>query len=135
MRGLRTLRRMKLLGPFVTAVLLAAAVFHLLPAVGVLGAQRLSALYGVTIPGDALLVLMRHRALLFALLGAFMLHAAWSPALQGWALVLGLASTGGFVLLAWNEAWLPAPLRLVMWIDVALFVALAIAAAVRWLNR
>src|SRR5687767_10616993 len=136
-RGARTAHtaRMKLLGPYVTAALLAAAVFHLLPAVGVLGAQRLSSLYGVTIPGDALLVLMRHRALLFALLGAFMLHAAWSPALQAWALVLGLVSTGGFVLLAWNEAWLPAPLRLVMWIDVALFVALAAALLARVMSR
>jgi len=125
---------MRLAAHLVTAALLAAALFHLLPAVGVLGAQRLMSLYGVEIPGDALLVLMRHRALLFALLGAFMLHAAWSPPLQAWALALGLASTGGFVLLAGNGGWLTAPLRAVMWIDVALFVALLAALGARLLS-
>jgi len=125
---------MRLTAHLVTAALLFAALFHLLPAVGVLGAQRLASLYGVAIPGDDLLVLMRHRALLFALLGAFMLHAAWSPPLQGWALAAGLVSTGGFVWLAWTSGWLAAPLRTVMWIDVALFAALAVAGGVRMLS-
>lgn len=126
---------MTLLAPFVSVVLFATGVVHLLPAVGLLGAQRLASLYGIEVPGDALLVLMRHRALLFGLLGAFMLHAAWTPALQAWALAMGLASTGVFVLLAWNEGWLPAELRVVMWIDVGLFAALLAAGVARVLGR
>lgn len=122
---------MKLAQYVVTATLLAAAVFHLLPAVGLLGADRLASLYGVSIPGNDLLLLMRHRALLFGILGAFMLHAAWSPPLQVWALAAGLVSTAGFVALAWGEAWLTPALRVVMWVDVGLVATLAIGLVVR----
>ena len=122
---------MRLAHHFVTAALLAAAVFHLLPAIGLLGADRLASLYGVSIPGNNLLLLMRHRALLFGILGAFMLHAAWSPPLQVWALAAGLVSTAGFVTLAWGEAWLTPALRVVMWVDVGLVAALAIGLVVR----
>jgi hypothetical protein len=115
----------------VTASLVLAALFHLLTGVGLLGAQRLAALYGVAIPGDDLLLLMRHRALLFAILGGFMLHAAWSPPLQWWALGAGLVSTAGFIALCAGTAWVTPALRTVMWIDVGLFVALLAALVAR----
>lgn len=120
--------RMKWTGPFVAAVLVVTALFHLLPAIGVLGAERLAALYGVTLADGPLLVLMRHRALLFGVLGAFMLHAAWSAPLQSWALAAGIASTLGFVVLAWGQT---GPLRVIWWIDLGLLVGLCLAAGVR----
>lgn len=122
---------MRLASPLITAALTVAGIVHLLPAAGLLGAERLAALYGVAIPGDDLLLLMRHRAMLFGVLGAFMLHAAWSPALQAWALAAGLASTLGFVVLAWGSPWLTPALRTVMWIDVGLGVALAVGLVVK----
>jgi len=144
---------MKFIGYFIHATLLVAAVFHLLPATGLFGADRLAALYGVTIEDPGLLLLMRHRAMLFGLLGAFMLYAAWAgfvarvqpgnlpaptsnpglhPGYETWALVAGLVSTGSFVLLAWGSALNPLLLR-VMWIDIALFVLLGGALAARLL--
>ena len=122
--------RMKWTGPFTSAVLVVTALVHLLPAIGVLGAERLVSLYGMTLADGPLLVLMRHRALLFGVLGAFMLHAAWSAPLQSWALAAGIVSTLGFIVLAWGAE---GPLGTVMWIDVGLLVALVIAALVhRW---
>ena len=116
--------------PFVTGTLLVAGLFHVLPVAGVLGAERLASLYGVAVGDPALLLLMRHRAVLFGVLGAFMLHAAWSPPLQGWALAAGLVSTASFVALAMAAPLTPA-LRTVMWIDVALFAALLAALGLR----
>jgi len=140
---------MRLAGYFVNAALLIAAVFHLLPLAGVLGAERLAALYGVRIADPALLLLMRHRALLFGVLGLLMLCAAFvdgmprtervsaptpsglnASLLQAGALVAALVSTGGFVLLAWNVSF-DAPLQRVMRIDMALFALLACALAAR----
>jgi heme A synthase len=46
-------------------------------------------------------ILMRHRAVLFGLLGGFMVLAAFRPAFQAVALVAGLASVLSFVWLAW----------------------------------
>ena len=117
----------------ITVVLIAAGLVHLLPAVGVLGAQRLNALYGVAIADPALLLLMRHRAVLFGLVGALMLQAAVAPPLQVWALAAGLLSTLSFVALAAQADALAPPLRTVMWVDIALAAALALALLLRLL--
>jgi hypothetical protein len=114
-----------------TLALLAAGIVHLLPLTGVLGAPRLAALYGVAIDDPSLLVLMRHRAVLFGVLGAFMLHAAWSPPLQLWALGAAFASTASFVWIAASSAPLSPALRTVMWIDIALAALLLGALALR----
>ena len=129
------LRRMpKTAALTITVVLIAAGLVHLLPAVGVFGTQRLAALYGVAIADPALLLLMRHRAVLFGLVGALMLHAAVSPPLQLWALGAGLLSTLSFVALAAQADALAPPLRTVMWIDVGLAAALALALLLRLLS-
>jgi hypothetical protein len=119
----------------VMLALIVAAVVHLLPLSGVLGAPRLAALYGVAIDDPTLLVLMRHRAVLFGVLGAFMLHAAWSPPLQAWALGAGFVSTTSFVWIAMHGGVLTLPLRTVMWIDVAIAVALLVALVLRLIAR
>ena len=54
---------------FISATLLVAAVIHLLPLVGVVGPTRLSELYGITVSEPNIEILMRHRAVLFGLLG------------------------------------------------------------------
>jgi len=126
---------MKITSLVVTLVLLATALVHLLPVAGVLGAQRLSALYGVAITDPSLLLLMRHRALLFGVLAALMLAALVSEPLQPWALGAGLVSTASFVVLALGPDKLAPPLRTVMWIDVVLAAALALALGLRVLHH
>lgn len=114
----------------ISAVLLVLAAVHLLPLLGVLGTARLQQLYGLHIAEPNLLLLMRHRALLFGLLGALLAAAAFKPAWQGLALMAAWGSVLGFVLLA-PSALLPA-LQRVWWIDVALLPLLALASWVWW---
>jgi hypothetical protein len=109
----------------ICAVLLIVGVVHLLPAIGLLGAPRLEQLYGLRFDEPHLLLLMRHRALLFGLLGALFVAAAFVPAWQGLALFAACASVLGFVLLA--PAGLLPPLQRVWWIDVGLLPLLALA--------
>lgn len=109
----------------ISAVLLVVGLVHLLPVLGMLGAARLEALYGLRIEEPNLLLLMRHRALLFGLLGALLVAAAFRPAWQGLALLAAWGSVLGFVLLA-PTGLLPA-LQRVWWIDVALLPLLAAA--------
>ena len=82
------------------AMLLVVVIIHLLPATGVAGAPRLAALYGITVAESNLEILLRHRAVLFGLLGAFLVYAAFRPALQPLALVAGFVSVLSFLLLA-----------------------------------
>lgn len=112
------------------AVLLVTGGVHLLPLLGVLGAARLEQLYGLRIENPDLLLMMRHRALLFGLLGALLVAAAFRPAWQGLALVAAWVSVLGFVLLA--PSGLAPALQRVWWIDVALLPLLALA-SVLWL--
>lgn len=90
----------------ITACLLVVGVIHLLPLSGVLGGERLAALYGLqarAFDDPNLAILMRHRAVLFGLLGSFLLLAAFRPDLQGIAMVAGFVSVLSFLWLAWVE--------------------------------
>ena len=80
-------------------MLLLVACVHLAPLVGVLGSARLEALYGVPIEGPDLAILMRHRAVLFGLLGAYQLWAVFRPAQRTPAFVAGIVSLGAFLAL------------------------------------
>ena len=86
----------------VTAALLLVGIIHLLPLAGVLGAARLSGLYGIAVEEPNLEILVRHRAVLFGLLGAFFCYAAFRPQQQALALVAGFVSVASFLLLAWT---------------------------------
>lgn len=111
-------------------LLLIVGVIHLLPLVGVLGGERLNALYGLSFNEPNLHILMRHRAVLFGLLGGLLVAAAFLPSLRAIALVGGLISVLSFLLLAWGEPAYNEALRRVViadWIALAcLLVALAL---------
>jgi hypothetical protein len=119
----------------VRAGLLVAAIIHLLPLAGVLGAERLQALYGIPVEGPDLAILLRHRAVLFGLLGAFLLLAAFRPALQGLALVAGVASVLSFLALAWATPGHNAELARVVVADWIALAGLGVAAAGWWRAR
>jgi hypothetical protein len=87
---------------FIAVMLAVAGIIHLLPLAGVLGADKLSSLYGLGFTDSNLVIVMRHRAVLFGLLGAFLLYAALRPALQPLALIAGYVSVLSFLWLAWS---------------------------------
>lgn len=84
---------------FPAVALLVAAVIHLAPLRGLLGARSLAALYGVEVSDPALLLLMRHRAVQFGLLGVALAVAAFVPRLWSAALAAGLVSAVSFLVL------------------------------------
>ncbi len=119
----------------ISGLLITAGIIHLLPLSGVLGAERLAALYGLSFQEPNLLLLMRSRALLFGLLGAFMAYAAWRPALQPLALFGGLVSVLGFLLLAWSGPGYNEALRRVVIADWVALACLALAALLYLIAR
>ena len=114
----------------VSASLLVAAVIHLLPLQGVLGSDRLVALYGA-LPFDEpnLAILMRHRAVLFGLLGLFLLFAAFKPALQTLAFIAGFVSVISYLWLVWSTGGHNPLLARVFVADVVALIFLAAGAA------
>ena len=86
----------------ISVTLIIAGIIHLLPLSGVLGADRLSALYGTTLSDPNLVILMRHRAVLFGILGLFFVFAAFRPTFQPLAFLAGFVSVTSFLWLAWS---------------------------------
>ena len=116
--------------------LLIAGVIHLLPLTGLLGSAHLAALYGLPFDEPNLAILMRHRAVLFGLLGAYLVLAAFKPAHRVIACVGGLISVVAFLALAWSTGGTNPQLDRVVLADlVALAGLLVSAAAMAWSTR
>ena len=118
----------------VSASLVLAGIIHLLPLPGLLGAERLAALYGLDFSEPSLSILMRHRAVLFGLLGAFLVLAAFRPTLQPLAFIAAFVSVLSFLLLAWLSGGYNAQVGRVVIADIVALVALVIGAAVHVLD-
>jgi hypothetical protein len=87
---------------YVVAVsLVIVGIIHLLPLSGVIGGERLSALYGLSLNEPNIAILMRHRAVLFGILGAFFLAAVFKQSFQPYAFGVGFVSVLSFIGLAW----------------------------------
>ena len=113
-------------GAALAATLLAASFIHLVPAIGMASAARLTALYGVR-PADATTVLLlRHRAVMFAVLGIGFAAAAFVPMLRVPAAILALVTMLAFVWLAGGEAH-GAAIRRVAKVDIVVSVLVVAA--------
>jgi len=110
--------------------LLIAAVIHLLPITGVAGGARLTTLYGLDFSDPSLQILMRHRAVLLGLLGAYLAFAAFVPAHRTVAFTAGFVSVLAFLALSFASGnYNPAITRVVA-ADLVALVALVAGVAV-----
>lgn len=116
---------------FATVAFVLAGLVNLYPVIGVLGPDNLKSLYGMTVKNADMLLLLRHRAVFFGLIGGLLLFAAFRPAWRRIALIFGLASMLTFLLLAWPLGDHGKAIRQVFWVDV-LAVIVLIAGA--WLG-
>ena len=108
------------------AALLVVGAIHLLPLSGVLGAAQLQTLYGVAFSDDDAVLLMRHRAVLFGILGVWCVAAAFVPALRLAALLGATASVVSFLVLAGDAAPVTAQIARVVLADWIALAALAL---------
>jgi hypothetical protein len=118
----------------VPAALLLVAVIHALPLVGVVSGSRVAALYGITVHDPNLEILLRHRAVLFGLLAAFLAYAAFNRHLHSLALVGGAVSVLAFLALALSVGGYNPSLATVVKADVLAAVFLAVAGTVHLLR-
>lgn len=116
------------------ASLVLAAVIHLIPASGLLSAQRLNVLYELSLDDPRLILLLRHRALLFGVLGTFFLLAAFVAAWRVAAALVALLSMLSFIGLASGQEW-PAAIQRVVRVDVVVSLLLVAALGAQLLRR
>ena len=111
------------------------ALIHLGPLVGVLGIERVEALYGIDVAGPDLELLLRHRAVLFGLVGGYMLWSVWRPAQRSVAFVFAFANLVSFLALAWQVGDVNAALGKVAIVDAVALAFLAVGACAHVMAR
>ncbi len=116
----------------IPAILCLAGIVNLMPVTGVLSGPRVAALYGVTVDSPDLAILMRHRAVLFAIVGSLLIAAAVEPRLRSVAIFAGLVSMVSFIALALIEGGYNRQIATVVRVDVVASTFLLIAAVLHW---
>ena len=104
------------------------AVVHLLPVAPVFAPEALTRLYGVQSGDTTLLVLLRHRAVLLALIGLLCLWAAASPSARPAALLAASVNIASYLVFYGLYGAPAGPLRTVAIVDAAALGPLAVAA-------
>lgn len=111
-------------------------IVNLAPVTGVLSVHRLQVLYGVELTDPNLVILLRHRAVLFGIVGALLVAAAFHAPLRSLALAAGLVSMLSFVLVAYLVGDFNAELHRVVLIDGVASVLLVGAGLINfWSGR
>ena len=116
------------------AMMTIAGIIHVLPIPGVVGAAQLEKLYGLAFDEPNLVILMRHRAVLFGLLGVFLIYAALKDELAWIAIVGGIVSTATFVWLAWSVGNYNGAIARIVVADVVAVGCLGVAAVCQILS-
>ena len=109
--------------------LVIVGVINTLPVVGMLGADRINAAYGLTLNSPDLEILLRHRALLFGIIGGFILASIAIPPLRLAALILAGISMVGFLIISWQVGGANAELQRIAQVDIIGIAALVGAVA------
>lgn len=106
------------------------------PIIGALSGARLESLYSIELTDPNLVIAMRHRAILLAIVGALLIHAAFVPSARTIAATAGAISMLTYIALVGTSAVANPSLTRVMWVDVfATFALLAAVAADHFSHR
>lgn len=112
----------------VTVSLVLVGLVHLLPGMVALSPRRAVQAYGITLDDPAVTVVLRHRGVLLAVVGAGLLVGALWSQVRPLAVGSAAASMIGFIVLAAPTPGLGPALRRVLWIDIAALTLLIPAA-------
>lgn len=108
------------------------ALIHILPAMAVLAPARLSSLYGFDAGDSVLTTLLQHRALLFGILAAALIYAAFNASVRWPVLVGAVVSMGGFIVIAIMRGETGGALRTIVIADIIGLIIAAVAALLLW---
>ncbi len=111
----------------VRALIVLAGLINFAPVIGAFSGARIESLYGVELADPTLEILLRHRAVLFGLLGGFMIIAAFKRQLHATAIIGGLIAMLSFIGFYYVNDDQPASLMSIVYADIVGVVLLGLA--------
>ena len=118
----------------ISMLLIVVGLINFLPVVGVVSAERLSTAYSVELMSNDLVILMRHRALLFGIVGGFVLFSVIKPSYQSAAMVMAAISMVGFLYFVWAAGDYNASISKVAIVDLVGIACLSAAATLKYVS-
>lgn len=116
----------------ITGLILVAGFINFAPLIGVISRSRLTKLYSLDFSDPALELLMRHRAVLFGIVGGFMIFAAFNAQWQKHAIIMGLISMVSFLVLARLIPGSANNLGSIIWAEIMGILCLVGASILMW---
>lgn len=123
------------MGNVITVCLVIVGLINFVPVIGVIAAQKMETAYAISLQSVDLQILMRHRALLFGILGGFILYSALNSQYQNVAMVMAAISMVGFAILVLITGDYNPEIKKVLIIDIAGIVFLSIAATLKYVFK
>lgn len=117
----------------IIGLIVVAGLINFYPVVGILSSEILFNLYKIDSISNDVLILLKHRAILFGFLGGFIIYSAFKPELQIWGIILGLASMLPFIVIALFIGNYGVGIQKIVVADVIASIGLIIALALRLL--
>lgn len=99
-------------------------IINFIPVIGVVSSAKVASLYDVDVSDKNDQILLRHRALLFGVLGGVIIYAAFDSTLQPLAFVMGFISMIGYAVLCIQSGEYNSKLKRVLaadWLALAMF--------------
>lgn len=118
------------MGTLATILICVAGLINFGPVVGALSKKRVEGLYGITVEDGNFEILMRHRAVLFGIVGALIIASAFDPSLRPAGYAAGFTAMLAFILITGLVGNYNSNLRRVSIVDVVGLAALLGAALI-----
>lgn len=113
------------------SLLFLVGLINFLPIIGIVSLDKINQSYGLSLEDNNLAILLRHRALLFGLIGGFIFYSLFNPQHQVVAITLATVSMLGYLYFFWSIGEANAALLKVAYVDIIGVVILFIAIALK----
>ncbi len=108
-------------------ILVIVGIINILPIIVFFDSTKTAKLYGVTVDGESLIILMRHRGVLLSLVGLVLIFAAFNPEFRIFAVTIALISKSAFIYLSLTTSNYTGEIKKVALTDVGAIVLLLIS--------
>ena len=115
----------------ITVCLIIVGLINFVPVIGLFSAAQIEQAYSVPINGNDVEILLRHRALLFGIIGGFILYSAFKTQHQKPAMLMAVISMTGFLAVVLSIGGYNESLYKILIIDVVGLVFLGLAAVLK----